>query len=405
MATVLPLHLRIVRDEWADRVPTPAHDSLTPAERRQFLVDHPDSYLAVTRGPEDVLAGLTRDELLAQGRAALDRLIDTGAFSALRPPSFYVYELVTADHSQIGIVGGVATSDYADGNVKLHENVQPERADHLGHHFGIVGVQSSPIALAHRPLPEISELLRSISHGQEPMLDFASVDGLRQRIWPVDDAEASQRIIDVLATTDLYLIDGHHRTAAALAHREMSGPGRADRVLSAIFSSDELRNRSHHRMLRLGDRTDAFLSMVHDRLPVRTTDDLDVVANRRIDELALRGGGTWHLVTVPFIGSPDVISDRLDNLDPVRLKRGVLEPLIGIDSMGYDSALSYRPGTTSDAELAAEADAEGLIFAMMRPIEIDDLLAASDAGLIMPAKSTYFEPKARSGVFVRPTTN
>ncbi len=405
MATVLPLHLRLVRSEWADRVPTPAHDSLTPAERRRFLAEHPDSYLAVTRGPEDVLGGVTRDELLAQGRASLERLLDTGAFTPLLPANFYVYELKTSDHSQIGVVGGVATSDYSDGSVKLHENVQPERADHLGRHFSIVGVQSSPIALAHRPMPAMADLLHSVRDHAEPDLDFESIDGLQQRIWAVTDAETSQRIIDLLAQTDLYLIDGHHRTAAALAHREMTGPGRADRVLSAIFSSDELRNRAHHRLIHLGEQTGEFLRELQEQLDVRTTSDPDVVAAREPEELALNAGGTWYLVRVPFVGQSDVIGDRLENLDPVRLKRGVLEPLIGIDSMSYDSALSYRPGTVTSDELAAEAASDGLIFAMMRPIDIDDLLAASDAGLIMPAKSTYFEPKARSGVFVRPTTD
>ncbi len=406
MTTVLPLHLRLVKPEWTDRVPSPAHDSLTPEDRRRYLLVHPDSYLGVTRGPEDLPpeGNWTTDDLLDAGRESLDRLLETGAFSELRRASFYIYQLERHGSVQNAIVAGVATADYAEGRVKLHENVRPERAEHLGRHFGMVGVQSSPIAVAHRPLPVIKQIVqRQIAKG-DPLLDFETPDGLRQRVWPVEDAEAEVAIMDTLATEDLYLIDGHHRTAAALAHRAAAGPGRADRVLSAIFSADELTNRSHHRMLDLGDGTADFLEELMNRRTVRVVDSMVEVQRRTEDELALRARGRWYLVSVPFIGSPDSVADRLENLDPVRLKRGVLEPLLELGGTGYHSEmLSYRPGTRPNADLAAEADGNGFVFAMMRPVEVGELLAAADAGLIMPAKSTYFDPKARSGVFLRPT--
>ncbi len=408
MTTVLPLHLRLVKQEWTDRVPSPAHDSLTTEDRRRYLILHPDSYLAVTRGPEDLPddGSATTDDLLRAGRISLDRLLETGAFSPLRPASFYIYQLEKDGRIQNAIVGGIATDDYASGGVKLHENVRPERAGHLGRHFGIVGVQSSPIAVAHRPIPAIGEIIRHAIESQDPLLDFVTTDDLHQRVWAVTDPEADVRIMDELAQVDLYLIDGHHRTAAALAHREAFGPGRADRVLSAIFSSDELTNQAHHRMLNLGDATNDFLEALVAERPTRVADSIVEVQRRAENEIAIRGRGRWYIVSVPFIGSPDVVADRLENLDPVRLKRGILEPLLEIDRTSYhDEMLSYRPGTRSVADLAAEADANGLVFALMRPVEVSELLAAADAGLIMPAKSTYFDPKARSGVFLRPTTD
>lgn len=407
MTTVLPLHLRLVRPEWTDRVPTPAHDALTAAARRQYLLENPDSYLAVTRGPEDTAPGTERTpaELLAEGRASLERLLETGAFSPLRPASFYLYRQRSNDHEQTAIVGGVATSDFLDGQVKLHENVRPERASHLGRHFDVVGVQSSPIALAHRPLPNISAITQNITSSEEPLLSFSSDDGLHQDVWAVSDPRDSQTIMDTLATHDLYVIDGHHRTAAAIAHRDFAGPGRADRVLSAIFSSDELSNVAHHRVLALGQETGEFLKRLTAELPVRIVTSIHEVRTREADEIAIRAHGYWHLVRVPFIGSHSSIADRLDNLDPVRLQRGILGPLLGIDGKVYDDVLSYRPGIVSGEVLASEADERQLVFAMMRAVDVDDLLAASDAGLIMPPKSTYFHPKARSGLFVRPTTD
>ena len=406
MTTVLPLHLRLVNQDWTDRVPSPAHDSLTPEDRRRYLVVHPDSYLAVTRGPEDLPpdGSSTTDDLLDAGRESLERLLGTGAFSELRPASFYIYQLERDGIAQNSIVAGIATSDYAEGRVKLHEQVRPERADHLGRHFGIVGVQSSPIAVAHRPLPAIKTIVQERIASTDPILDFETSDGLHQRVWPLHDPEAEVAIMDVMASEDLYLIDGHHRTAAALAHREAVGPGRADRVLSAIFSADELTNRAHHRMLDLGDTTDDFLEELILRRPVRVVDSIVDVEKRADHELALRARGRWYLVSVPFVGSRESTADRLENLDPVRLKRGILEPLLELEGTGYhNEMLTFRPGTRAHSALAAEADATGQVFALMRPVDVSELLAAADAGLIMPAKSTYFDPKARSGVFLRPT--
>lgn len=410
MATVTPLHLRLVRQEWTDRVPSPAHDSLGPAERRAWLRDHPDSYLGVTRGPEDVEpengtttpGAVTAEDLLAEGRQELDRLLETGAFSELRPPGFYLYQLENDRTVQTAVVCGVDIGNFVDGQVKLHERVKAERASHLGRHFEIVGVQSSPIALAHRPLPAMDQLRTAVTESDAPIIDFRADDGLVQRVWAVDEPEIGQSIIDHIASVDLYLIDGHHRTAAALAHRDAVGPGRPDRVLSAIFSSDELHNTAHHRMLATNTATGRFLDGVQASRPVRVVTDRAMVDDRAIDELALYHDGQWFLVTVPFIGSPDRIDDRLANLDPVRLQRGIVGPLLGIDGTGYNDILDYRPGSRSVASLCEEADEKSTVFAMMRPVPIDDLLAASDAGLIMPPKSTYFEPKARSGVFVRP---
>ncbi len=332
--------------------------------------------------------------MLATGRAALARLVAVGAFSELRPAAFYLLQLRHEGRTQDAIVGGVQVADIAAGKVKLHERVRAERANHLAGHFAIVGVQSSPLALAHHPNPAVTAVKRAVSNGQ-PLVEVMADDGLEQRVWAVPEGEATITLIEAFLPVDLYLIDGHHRTAAALAHREAAGPGRADRVLSAVFDADELHNMAHHRMLHLGRRSEQFLADLARLLPVRLTADPADVEARADDELALYHHGQWQLVTVPA-------QERLADLDPVRLQTSVLGPLLGIDATRYTEALTYRPGTETLADLVTEADHHGAILALMRPVPVGDLLTASDNGVTMPPKSTYFVPKARSGVFVRP---
>ena len=170
-------------------------------------------------------------------------------------------------------------------------------------------------------------------------------------------------------------------------------------------------------MLSLGERTEEFLHQLQEQLPVRTVTSQTESEARNPDEIALWAGDQCFLVTVPFTFTPadttksnsagevDYASispaKRLDNLDPVRLQRGIIGPLLGVDGSWSGEQLTYRPGVKPVEGLRADARDKNEILCVMRPVLIQDLLDASDEGLVMPPKSTYFEPKARSGIFVR----
>ncbi len=417
MADVKPVALRVVEETFANEVPSPAHDSLTAAGRRAHLEAKPASYLAVTRGPEDLEPGqeMTNEELLQEGADALAKLLEQGAFGPIRPESFYLYQLETPDHVQTAIIANVATQDFADGNVRLHELVQLDRATHLSRHLAVVAAQSSPIALAYRESPALAQVLESVMRAKDPDLTFSGGDGVIQRVWEVPHAQYGVRIEALLRPAPLYLIDGHHRAAAARAHQQAVGDEPSNYILSAIFSSAELRNRAHHRILSLGEGTADFLSRLMERQEVRVVDSDNEAMARKQDEIALWFGGLCYLVTVPFNGHHGTaaysggldntklppVQNRLENLDPVRLQRGIIGPLLGVDGSWSGEQLSYRPGVHTVSELRQDTELNREILCVMRPVMIRDLLDASDEGLVMPPKSTYFEPKARSGVFLR----
>ncbi len=391
----MPLGLRLLQPGWTDRVPSPPYDALTPTERAAWVAANPDSYLAVTQGPEGA-DDAEVDRRLRASRHTLDRLIDAGAFGALRPAQFYVLGVTWQGRRHLAVVGGVPVADIEAGGVRLHERVRPDRAGHLARHLDVVGAQSSPLHLAHRPAPDLRRAVATIA-AADPVLEVRAGDGLIQEVWTVPPSLAAT-LGRCLRDVALYLIDGHHRTAAAIAHRRHAGPGPADRVLAAVHDADDLDNRAFHRLLVLGDAVDDVLATIATEFPTRTVPTTGAtgdpaLASRSDDELALYAGGEWHLVTVP--AEPG----RLGALDPARFQRLVDRAL---RAPAYDDRLRFRPGILGLPELQAEADRAGAVLGVMRPVAVPDLLAVADEGLIMPPKSTYFVPKPRSGLFVRP---
>ena len=397
MVVISPLPLLLVHPDWTDRVPSPAHDSVSAQQRREYLQATPDSYLAVTRSIDDMPDGttMTMIELLSEGLASLERLIEKRVFSDQRAPAMYVYRLDHAGHYQDGIICGVATDTFEMGDVRAHERVLDAQRDHLASHYEIVKMQSSPIVMAYEDNPKVAAILAETSAG-EPLLDFVVADGLRQIVWPIDD-RSSALLAEILGPEPFYIIDGHHRTGASQAYRRHVGPGTADLMLSAVFSSAQMRNHPFHRWLRREDDSERLLEGCGANFDVRglSVEELD---DRDSDELAIYRAGRWIAVRVPTISNADAMS----SLDPVRLQRHLLGPLVGIDESAPRRRLDYISGEGPTSALMAMIDGSGGTLAMMRPITMEALFAVADASQILPPKSTYFTPKARSGVMLRP---
>ncbi|MEL6982810.1 MAG: DUF1015 family protein, partial [Actinomycetota bacterium] len=372
-------------------------------DRRQHLAEHPRSYLGVTRSIEDVDPAVEdpETEAIRLSRASLEALLGDGAFGAETEPGFYLYRLETDDHHQTGLVCGVASADYEAGQVRIHEQIKQARADILARHLSAVGAQSSPIAMAFGSAPDLVSLMARITADSEPVLDIVD-DDLRQTLWAVTDPGDAETARRSLAGEDLYLIDGHHRAAAAATHRRLTGDDQ-HLMLSVIFPFDELRSETFHRILRPVD-TELLLAQLTHQFPVTPAPTVDAVMERASTDIAVAIGGdqtTWYLVELP----PPLAEDdgaTLD-IDPVRLRQHVLQPLFGIDESGADPRLVHRPGP-DDADAVGRLRLKpGQVAFWMRPVPASVLLEVADRGGTMPPKSTYFVPKVRSGLFIRLT--
>jgi len=389
----------LIHPDWAGRVVAGAYDAKTPAERRAIVDNNPFSYFGVTRSAEDLAPGVQadNDELLRLGAETLTRILDAGGFEASDHAAFYAYRLVYGNHTQTGIVGALDVDGLRDGRVLTHENVRPERATLLGRHLEVVGATSSPIALTHEPDADLRALLVAATE-RPPDVDHV-VEEVQHLIWTLDEFESAS-VTEMLAGALVYVTDGHHRSAAALAGRDAHPDDDAfTRTLAVLFPADELRVEAFHRRaidvdLRTADDLRTSLATVGE---VTIMNDAASAAPQARGEIGVYHHGEWSKLVL----DPQERPSALASLDVERLRRDVIGHVLGIDELAPDSGVDYVPGPSGVGELVARCDADGMLGFVVFPTDVHDLMAVAAAGDLMPPKSSYFAPKPRSGVFLR----
>lgn len=389
-----------VHPDFVRRVPAPAVDSLSSAQRRTYLETHPDSYTLVTRAPGDGGPDDDREpsHLIEMGAATLHRLLGLGAFVELENDGFFLYEIDHDGHRLTGIAGLVDVADYLEGRVKRHERVDTERAAHLAHHFERVGAQSSAIAMGYRSDDLVRGRLDEILGRSEPRVAFTSGDGAKQRVWPIDDPDDVDFLSHAFGDHDLYIMDGHHRAAAAaLFHASAASPA-SQRMFALLLSDDRLNIEPFHR--RVFVPADLALDETLERIATLLDLQPDVaMATNLPDQNGSVGVWCRDRWWQGHLPEPET-RDPVSTIDPVRLQRSVIGPLLGIDPSAPDHHLAYVLESTDRRALTATLSPRELLF-VLRPVRADEVFAVADAGLDMPPKSTYVTPKPRSGVLLR----
>jgi len=388
----------LIRPEWAARVIAGAYDAKSPEERRAIVETNPYSYLGVTRSDEDLAPGDDADqaELLRRGAHTLTTILEAGAFEATGHPALYAYRLTFAGHSQLGVVGALAVSGFNDGRVLTHENVRPNRARLLSGHLQTVGATSSPIALTHHPDAGIAAILAAVSE-REPAVHH-NVEEVLHEVWVLDEHE-SVAVAELLADNPVYVTDGHHRSAAAIAGAQDRDEPAFRRTLAVLFPSDALRVEAFHR--RIPDQAapdtetlEALLAEAGDLTEVGTLEEARPQEPR---EVGVYHRGSWWKLVLP---EPTTTSP-VGLLDVERLRADVIRDLLGIDELQPDSGADYVPAPSGIDEVVRRCDEDGRIGFLMYPTSIEGLMAVAEAGELMPPKSSYVAPKPRSGIFLR----
>ncbi|MGR3984023.1 MAG: DUF1015 domain-containing protein [Gammaproteobacteria bacterium] len=395
----------------AAAVVSPAYDAVSPAMRRQFAEAHPHNFLNTMRLREDFPADAQpgTDELLARNKAHLDKLLGDGSFEKFDSPCMFLYRLRAGAHTQTGVVCEISVDEYADGRVRKHENTRSDKEDLLAMYQKAVGVSSSPICLAYPHDRGIDRFLAEQTQSP-PELDFTAEDGVVQQIWRIDAADAQRALCGMFAQIGVtYLTDGHHRAASGLRYAQMMRAQSGNRaeaphnqLLVALFSTEQLELLPFHRAVRdLNGMSEAqFLEKLARDFQVEPAGAPFAPCGGAPGEFGMLLGGNWRRLRIRENRAD--LRDPVASLDAAILQDHILAPLLGIADMRIDARLDYISGAQGLDGLAQHAaDGWAVCFACAAT-SIAQLMNVADAGALMPPKSTYFDPKARSGIFIRP---
>jgi uncharacterized protein (DUF1015 family) len=392
----------VIDTEWADRVTTGPYDAYTPKQRAALAEANPYSFLHVTRSQEDVPVDQRDDidALIAGCSTSMQRIYDAGAYATHDRPSLFLYRMEVGDHSQTGILGIVPVTDSDDRRILRHESVRPGRADLLTRHLLEVGMSSSPISLTYRTDEALDSAIASCTAGQ-PILESTS-EGVHQTVWAVAGEDADV-LIHAMGDRTLYVTDGHHRLAAAEEARNRVAPTQPDHPLqwteAVLFPDAEMLVLPFHR--RVGDRAgrsgEAIIEALTECGHLQPRADAEDARPTGPGTVGVYVGGRWFSLELPAATGARAV----DRLDVSRLQDGVLAPAFGITDPGSDPMIDYIPEPVGLAALVRRCDADGRVGFVVHATSVAELMAVADDNDLMPPKSSYFEPKPRSGVFVR----
>ena len=363
-----PVAAGLVHPEHASEIISPAYDLLSPRQRRAHGRAHPRSFLNGTPSEGDD-ADLDYESRRAQAKSYLQAELDRGTWE-FREPSFYLLEIGSGGHVQVGVVGDVAGDRFPD-LISPHEATKPDRVADLADYFETVGFGSSPVGLAYRRTREVDVAVARL-RTHPPDLDVTLEDGDRQRVWAVNsDSELAGALRSIPRA---YIIDGHHRVAATI-RRGLPSSSPGGRFLAVAFPHHQLSVFPFHRWVG-----------------VEMTSDL---AKR--DELVPRAG---QAVVVTRQGEWLIdLGTRPEEVDVAALTRTVFTDL-GIEDERTDPRLTYVPGFPGPEALRQRVREEGGVGFLLAPCTIEAVMDHSDRGEFMPPKATFFSPKPRSGVFL-----
>lgn len=408
MSDVRPFRGLRPRADLVAKVASPPYDVLNSAEARVMAAGNPYSFLHVNKAeidlPED--ADVHGDAVYDKSAENFRRMIDEGIFVRDAAECFYIYRLRMGDHVQHGIVAGFSVQEYEDGLIKKHELTRREKEDDRARHVERLMANAGPVLLTHKNTPVLQDIVAGITL-TDPHVDFTADDGIGHTVWVVDDALQVRAIADAFAAiAATYVADGHHRSASAFrvrnnlraANPHHTGRELYNHFLAVSFPDDELLIMGYHRVVKsLNGLTEAeFMARVQEAFTVEETDVAEPQAPRTFSMFL---DGQWYRLTARDGSFP--ADHPVKSLDCAILQDNLLAPVLGIEDPRTSNDIDFVGGIRGTIELERRCGLDMKVAFALYPVSCAQLMAIADAGEIMPPKSTWFEPKLRSGVIVR----
>lgn len=394
------------RPELAEQIASPPYDVLNSGEAREMAAGNPISFLHVNKPEIDLPVEIDPydDRVYTQGKQNLTKLVEQ-AYLREESACFYVYQQRMGDHVQAGLVAGASVDDYQQDRIKKHELTRADKERDRIRHVDTLAAHTGPVFLTYRAEKEIDRLVDGI-RAEPPVYDFTSPDEVGHTFWVISDREKIATIRRCFAAMEcVYVADGHHRSAAGSAVRdlwrqrkpELPADHEVNYFLAVVFPHDQMQILDYNRVVMdlAGLTPAAFLERVAEKFEVQET------TSARPDRARCFGmflDGSWYRLTARA-GSFEA-TDPVRALDVSILMDNLLAPVLGIGDPRTDKRIDFVGGIRGTVELERRCGLDAAVAFSMFPTSMEQLMAIADAGKMMPPKSTWFEPKLRSGLVI-----
>lgn len=384
------------------------YDVYNRKEACEEVKNKPLSFLNIDRAETqfDDCVDTYDERVYAKAKELLDKRIEDGTFVQEEKDCYYIYALTMDGREQTGLVACASIDDYLNNSIKKHENTREEKEIDRIKHVDTCGAQTGPIFLAYRSNENINKVV--VAKKQEsPLFDFVSDDGVRHAAWKIDDEQDINVIANEFEKIDsIYIADGHHRAASAVKvgmKRREENPGYTgdeefNYFLSVLFPDEELMIMSYNRCVKdyAGNTVEELIGKIGEKYDVIEKGETPYQPTEK-GRVGMYIDSKWY----ELVPKAEILSnDPVEGLDVSILQNNVLNPILGIEDPRTDSRIDFVGGIRGLKELERRCENDMKIAFSMYPTSIKELFDVADAGKLMPPKSTWFEPKLRSGLFI-----
>ncbi len=410
MAKIRPFPCMRPNKEYVAKVAALPYDVYHLAEAKEVVEKEPMSFLKIDL-PETQFADdfdPNSPEAFAKAKELLEQDVEAGIYEKKDTPVYYLYEQVMNGRSQVGLVACSSVDDYRNNVIKKHENTRADKEYNRIQHVDVCSCQTGPIFLTYRKNPVIAEITEKTVK-TTPLYDFTAEDGVIHRVWEISNETDIRTITEAFATIpSVYIADGHHRAASAVKvslkrreeHPDYTGEEEFNFFLSVLFPDEELMIMDYNRTVKdlNGLTEEEYMEKVKEIFRVEPLEHAK--SPEKKGEVTMYLNHAWYRLTADpayYEGR-----DASKRLDVSILQDYLLEPVLGIQDPKTDQRIDFIGGIRGLKELEKRGDEDMKVSFAMYPTSIAELMEVADQGLLMPPKSTWFEPKLRSGIFLHP---
>lgn len=410
MATIRPFKAIRPDREHASKVLSLPYDVMNRKEAAEMAEGNPCSFLHICRAEIDLPEQENQydREVYEKAKTNIEEFLTKGIFLREEKPALYLYRQIMDGRVQTGIVGCVSVDEYKNNTIKKHEFTRVEKEIDRINHFDVCDTNTEPVFLTYRDDKRIRSIMEGFAENNEPVYDVTADDGISHILWVIDDDSTIEALVSLFGEIPaLYIADGHHRSASACKvgekrrseNPDYKGDEEFNFFMAAVFPDNDLKIFDYNRVVKdlNGYTAEEFITKAQDAGFAVEDMGEEIYYPERKHIFSMYLEGRWYKLTA----SDDIIPDHVtDSLDVAVLQNNLLSPVLGIEDPRTDKRIDFVGGIRGLEELKKRAESDMKVAFAVYPVDVEDLLEVADNDMVMPPKSTWFEPKLGSGLFM-----